>query len=99
LIALDARTGERCPGFEDVDLRDDVRSLVEPREFTLTSPATVVGDMIIVGSSVPDLIRADSPHGIVRAFDARSGEFRWTFRTLPAEGEPGSETWDNGTAR
>lgn len=99
LIALDARTGERCPGFSDVNLREDVQPLVEPREFTLTSPGTVVGDVIVVGSSVPDLIRADSPHGIVRAFDARSGELRWTFHTIPAEGDPGSETWETGTAQ
>ena len=82
LIALDARTGERCPGFADVNLREGVQSLVEPREFTLTSPATVVGDLIVVGSSVPDLIRANAPHGVVRAFDARSGELRWTFHTI-----------------
>jgi quinoprotein glucose dehydrogenase len=98
LIALDARTGERCAGFADVDLRAGVEPLVEPRELTLTSPGTVVGDVIVVGSSVPDLIRAAAPHGSVRAFDVRSGELRWTFRTIPAEGEPGFETWQGGTA-
>ena len=95
---MDARTGERCPGFADVKLREGVQPLVEPREFTLTSPATVVGDLIVVGSSVPDLIRANAPHGIVRAFDARSGELRWTFHTIPAAGDPGAETWGAGTA-
>jgi quinoprotein glucose dehydrogenase len=98
LIALDARSGERCPGFADIDLREDVEPLVEPRELTLTSPGTVIGDVIVLGSSVPDLIRANSPHGIVRAFDARSGDLRWTFRTIPAEGDRGSETWETGTA-
>ena len=85
LIALDARTGERCPGFADVNLREGVQPLVEQREFNLTSPGTVVGDLIVVGSSVPDLIRANAPHGIVRAFDTRSGELRWSFDTIPAE--------------
>jgi quinoprotein glucose dehydrogenase len=98
LIALDARTGERCPGFADVQLREGVQPLVQPRELTLTSPATVVGDLIVVGSSVPDLIRANAPHGIVRAFDARSGALRWTFNTIPAAGEPGAETWGAGRA-
>jgi quinoprotein glucose dehydrogenase len=98
LIALDARTGVRCPGFADVKLREGVQPLVEPREFTLTSPATVVGDLVVVGSSVPDLIRANAPRGIVRAFDARSGALRWTFHTIPAAGEPGAETWGAGTA-
>lgn len=99
LIALDARTGERCDGFADVDLREGVEPLVEPREFTLTSPGTVVGDTVVVGSSVPDLIRANSPHGIVRGFDTRTGGLRWTFNTIPAEGDAGAETWETGTAQ
>jgi quinoprotein glucose dehydrogenase len=94
LIALDARTGERCAGFADVNLREGVQPLVEPREFTLTSPGTVVGDLIVVGSSVPDLIRANAPHGVVRAFDTRSGKLRWTFDTIPAE----NRTADLGAA-
>jgi hypothetical protein len=61
------RAPERCPGFADAKLREDVQPLIEPREFTLRSPGTVVGEVIIVGSSVPDLIRANAPHGIVRA--------------------------------
>jgi quinoprotein glucose dehydrogenase len=55
--------------------------------------------VIVVGSSVPDLIRADAPHGIVRAYDVRSGALRWTFNTIPAKGAPGSETWATGTGR
>ena len=98
LIALDARTGQRCPGFMDVNLREGLRPMVEPREFTLTSPGTVIGDVIVVGSSAPDLIRANSPHGIVRAYDVRTGEVRWSFDTIPAPGAPGFETWESGTA-
>jgi quinoprotein glucose dehydrogenase len=99
LIALDARTGERCPGFEDVGLHEGVSPLVDPRQFSLTSPGTVIDDVVIVGSSVADLDRPNAPHGIVRAFDTRSGELRWTFRTIPADGDPGSGTWETGTAR
>lgn len=98
LIALDANTGVRCTGFADVNLHQGVQPLTDPRQFSLTSPGTVVGDVVIVGSSVADWIRAESPHGIVRAFDARSGALRWSFRTVPAEGEPGYGTWENGTA-
>jgi quinoprotein glucose dehydrogenase len=98
LIALDARTGKRCTGFADVNLREGVRSLIDPRLLSLTSPGTVIGDLIVVGSSVADNILAESPHGIVRAFDTRSGRLRWTFHTIPAKGDPGSETWETGTA-
>jgi quinoprotein glucose dehydrogenase len=99
LIALDARTGKRCAGFADVNLREGVRSLINPSLFSLTSPGTVVGDVIVVGSSVADNIRADSPHGIVRAFDTRSGALRWTFHTIPAKGEGGAaNVWSTITA-
>jgi quinoprotein glucose dehydrogenase len=98
LIALDARTGRRCPGFADVRLHEGVEPLLDPREFSLTSPGTVVADLVIVGSSVADLDLARLPHGLVRAFDVLSGELRWTFDTIPADGDPGSETWKTGIA-
>jgi quinoprotein glucose dehydrogenase len=101
LIALDASTGGRCPRFADVNLREGVQPLVEPREFTLTSPATVIGDLIVVGSSVPDLIRANAPHGVVRAFDARSGELRWAFHTILENGSAevgAANVWSTITA-
>lgn len=98
LIALDARTGKRCPGFADVDLHQGVGHLLNRGELSITSPGTVIGDLIIVGSSIPDSIRAAAPDGIVRAFDVRSGAIRWTFHTIPLPGDPGSETWKNGTS-
>jgi quinoprotein glucose dehydrogenase len=98
LIALDARTGERCPGFADVDLRAGVQPMIDPRQFSLTSPGTVVGDLVIVGSSIADEVRAKSPPGIVSAFDTRTGKLRWTFHAIPASGAPGSQTWKTGTA-
>jgi len=96
LIALDARTGKRCAGFADVNLREGVRSVLDPGLFSLTSPGTVIGDLIVVGSSVADNLSAVTPHGIVRAFDTRTGALRWSFRTIPTKGEPGSETWKTG---
>ena len=32
------------------------------------------------------------------AFDARTGERRWVFHTVPRAGEPGYETWLDGSA-
>jgi quinoprotein glucose dehydrogenase len=57
----------------------------------------VVGDVIAVGSSIADTLRADSPPGDVRGFDVRTGALRWTFHTIPHEGEAGRETWETGT--
>ena len=35
--------------------------------------------------------------GFVKAFDAESGEPRWTAYTIPGPGEPGNETWPGDT--
>ena len=36
--------------------------------------------------------------GDVMAFDVRTGKKLWTFHTIPRKGEPGYETWLNGSA-
>jgi quinoprotein glucose dehydrogenase len=96
LIALDAATGARCQGFgEDgaVDLRVGLDPLIDDWEINVTSPVTVVGDVVVVGSSIADLLRRVGPPGDVRGFDARTGALVWTFHTIPLPGEPGADTW------
>lgn len=100
LFALDAATGARCAEFGtdgSVDLRTGIAPLYDPVEYNVTSPGTVVGDVIVVGASIADVVRPDAPPGDVRGFDVRSGALRWTFHTIPHRGEPGSETWQSGT--
>jgi quinoprotein glucose dehydrogenase len=85
LIALDATSGERVASFGsggEVDLTRGIEPLTDPWEYNVTSPPLVVGDVIVVGSSIADLVRAKSPPGDVRAFDARTGKLLWTFHTL-----------------
>ncbi|MEX2204965.1 MAG: PQQ-binding-like beta-propeller repeat protein [Myxococcota bacterium] len=85
LLALDAATGERVADFGtngEVDLTQGIAPLTDPWEYNVTSPPLVVGDVVVVGSSIADLVRAKSPPGDVRAFDARSGVRLWTFKTL-----------------
>ena len=100
LIALDAASGTPCPGFGaagSVNLLDGIAPVYDDWEYNVTSPGTVVGDVIVVGSSIADTVRPDSPPGDVRAFDVRTGALRWTFHTIPHAGEPGHETWETGT--
>jgi quinoprotein glucose dehydrogenase len=100
LFALDAASGTPCADFGDaghIDLRTGIAPLYDDWEYNVTSPGTVVGDVIVVGSSIADTLRPDAPPGDVRAFDVRSGALRWTFHTIPSAGEPGSETWETGT--
>jgi alcohol dehydrogenase (cytochrome c) len=52
----------------------------------------VVKDKVIVGVAGGDTA-AGGIRGFVAAFDAQSGREAWRFYTVPAPGEPGSETW------
>jgi quinoprotein glucose dehydrogenase len=99
LFALDAASGKPCPDFGaggSVDLRVGIAPIYDEEEYTVTSPGTVVGDVIVVGSAIPDTLRPDSPPGDVRAVDVRSGALRWSIHTIPHPGEPGYETWETG---
>ncbi len=101
LIALDVASGTPCSGFGAngaVDLLAGLSPVHDTWEYNVTSPGTVIGDRIVVGSSIADILRPDAPPGDVRAFDVRTGALVWTFHTIPRAGEPGHETWENGTA-
>src|SRR5262249_22722822 len=105
LLAIDADTGRPCAEFGSrggVDLAVGLGDLL-PGEYSVTSPPTVVGDVVAVGAMVADGRRADHPGGVIRGFDARSGRLRWAWdpvapgtRALAAEaaGEP---TYHRGT--
>ena len=69
------------------------------RIWTVTSPPVICNDIIIVGSAVSDQPRfKESPPGHVRGFDARTGELRWTFHTIPQPNQFGYDTWQEGSA-
>ncbi len=102
LMAINASTGMLCAGFGDagaVNLLDGIDHLVDPWEYNLTSPPTVIGDNVIVGSSIADLTRRIMPSGSVRAYDARPGAPLWRFNTIPQRGEFGSDTWEDESWR
>ncbi len=83
LIALDAATGHRCEHFGskgEVSLqRDLVNAPAFAGEYQVTSPPAVIGDVVVVGSSIGDNQRVDAPSGVVRGFDARTGRQRWRW--------------------
>ena len=49
----------------------------------------VVGDLVIAGVSGGD----EGIRGFLAAYRVSTGEPAWRFWTVPARGEPGSETW------
>jgi len=98
LIALDALSGARCPGFGEnglVDLEEGLRiPPFAPQLYTVTSPPLVANGMIVVGSSIADNGRFDPASGEVRAFDARSGALRWSWDPIPQDpGDPAYAEW------
>ncbi|WP_226685784.1 glucose/quinate/shikimate family membrane-bound PQQ-dependent dehydrogenase [Stutzerimonas stutzeri] len=81
LIALDAKTGEICPGFGDdgaVDLWANMPHVKEGFYYS-TSPPVVARDLVIVGGAVNDNVRANEPSGVIRAYDVYTGELKWNW--------------------
>ena len=94
IYALDARNGRLIPGFGDsgrVDLRVGLGRPPETLRIWARTPGVVYRDLLIQGSVMSEGLPA--PPGDVRAYDARSGELRWSFHTIPHPGDPGYETW------
>jgi len=80
LLCLDARSG---------NLIWDVSYADWKKNYGATSAPLVVKDKVLVGTSGGD----DGVRGFVAAYDARTGQLVWRFWTIPAPGEPGSESW------
>jgi quinoprotein glucose dehydrogenase len=104
LIALDAATGAPIQGFGDggqVDLTRDVRLVdrIDRGDYQVTSPPAVIGDLIVVGSSIGDNRGVELERGVVRAFDARTGKLRWSWDPIPVRaGDPARKTWAGESA-
>ena len=104
LVALDARTGREAPGFGRGGVVDLFQAIDPAADLTgtigNTSPPVVVGDVVIVGPAHAQGARPPSMRntkGDVMAFDVRTGEKRWQFHTIARRGEPGYESWLDGS--
>ncbi len=102
LIAVDAETGAPCVDFGRngaVDLNQGI-GLTVPGWYALTSPPTIVRGIAVVGAQVKDGQAEDSPSGVVRGYDAVTGEFAWAW-DLGAPGRTGqppeAEVYTRGT--
>ena len=101
LIALNAGDGTLVPGFGEngrVDLTplDEKEGFEQAaRRFMVTVPGVVFEDTFILGFSTSEW--EDAFPGSIRAFSAVDGSLVWKFDTIPAPGEPGAETWAEGS--
>ncbi len=94
LHAIDALTGKPARAFADngvLDLRAGLDRPVKGLVVNVVAPGTLFGDLLISGFGTSEFYGA-AP-GYIRAYHIPTGELRWTFRTIPAAGEFGDDTW------
>jgi alcohol dehydrogenase (cytochrome c) len=65
------------------------KNLLDQADLELTAAPLALKDSIVVGGSGGDR----GLRNWVAALDARTGELKWKTYSIPAPGEPGSETW------
>ncbi|PYM40466.1 MAG: PQQ-dependent dehydrogenase, methanol/ethanol family [Candidatus Rokuibacteriota bacterium] len=80
LVALDARTGKELWKSQVVDYTQGA---------AITSPPTAVKNLVVTGFAGGEY----GVRGYISAFDQDTGKEVWRLYTVPATGEPGSETW------
>ena len=83
LVALDARTGRQVWSAKVAENKDG---------YYMTLAPLVADGKVMVGASGGEL----GVRGFVAAYDAETGKPLWRTYTVPAPGEPGSETWPKG---
>ena len=80
LVALDRRNGSLLWQKKYGNVEEGLNATLAP---------LVVKDKVVVGVTGGD----SGMRGYVAAFSARTGEELWRLYTVPAKGEPGSESW------
>ncbi len=103
LIAVDVTTGQLCSGFGNDGMVDLEVGLgrTAPGWYAPSSPPTIVRNIVVTHSQVRDGQRRDAPSGVIRGYDAVTGELAWAWdharpdiQGLPPEGE----TYTRGTS-
>src|SRR5262247_851181 len=83
LVALDAKTGKEVWTANVDDYK---------KAYYMSLAPLIVDGKVILGASGGEL----GVRGFVAAMDAETGKALWETYTVPAPGEPGSETWPAG---
>jgi quinoprotein glucose dehydrogenase len=95
LYALAAKTGRPVTAFGEhgsISLKEGLGDRAQRLYVLSNTPGTIYRDLLIIGTRVSEGPGESAP-GHIRAFDVRTGQLRWTFKTIPHPGEPGYETW------
>ena len=110
LVAVDAHTGEPIRDFGDdgrVDLMEGIPRAVRGETnyqgrnlIGVASPPAIARDVVLTPTIISDfVIRQEAPPGWVKGVDARTGDVKWVFRTVPLGDDFGADTWQNESWR
>ncbi|MGF2685139.1 glucose/quinate/shikimate family membrane-bound PQQ-dependent dehydrogenase [Marinobacter sp. DUT-3] len=81
LLALDPATGARCSHFADNGELDLMHNMPYRQDgyYYSTSPPVVANGVVVVAGSVNDNYDINSPSGVIRAYDAKTGKLVWNW--------------------
>lgn len=91
LIALDPATGARCKNFAEDGVLDLLHNMPFPKSgyYYSTSPPVVAKGVVVVAGSVNDNYDINSPSGVIRAYDVKTGALKWNWDSAnPTETKP-----------
>ena len=94
LYALDATTGKPIADFGiagRTSLKAGLGDGAEEKFVISNTPGTIYKNLIIMPLRLSE--GSDAAPGYIQAFDVRTGKIAWVFKTIPAPGEVGYETW------
>jgi len=96
-----AKPGETWDAVKGIGADGTVGIDPKQGQIAASSPAIVVGDVIVVGNSsihgyYPT--RLVNLPGFIRGFDIKTGKQLWKMNLIPQKGEFGAETWEAGSA-
>ena len=94
LFALNADTGSPIKTFGILgraSLKSKLGEWAQKLYVVARTPGIIFDDLLIMGTAVSE--GALAAPGYIRAYDVKTGEVKWTFRTIPKPGEFGYETW------
>ncbi|SOC18386.1 quinoprotein glucose dehydrogenase [Alloalcanivorax xenomutans] len=91
IVAVDAATGEPCQDFGNggqVDIKENMGD-TPPGYVSINSAPVIVRDVVITGHQVLDGQKRDAPSGVIKGFDALTGELKWAWDAgRPEQSEP-----------
>ena len=81
LLALDPVTGARCSNFADDGSLNLMHNMPHKQAgfYYSTSPPVVANGVVVVAGAINDNYAINSPSGVIRAYDVKTGELVWNW--------------------